>query len=55
MNPVRAGIVSKASDYLYSSASNYVDRESLIPVTVAGIPIINSLKCKGFDVDIMSW
>ncbi|NBA88296.1 transposase [Emticicia sp. CRIBPO] len=55
MNPVRAGIVSKASDYLYSSASNYVDRESLIPVTIAGMPIINPLKSKGFDVDIMSW
>jgi hypothetical protein len=40
MNPVRSGIVSKASDYLYSSASNYVGRLSLLDVTLADMPIL---------------
>jgi REP element-mobilizing transposase RayT len=31
-NPVRSGIVAKAEDYLYSSARNYADMESLLPV-----------------------
>jgi REP element-mobilizing transposase RayT len=55
MNPVRSGIVSKASDYLYSSASNYVGKESLLDVSLADNPIINPLKSSGFDVDIDLW
>jgi REP element-mobilizing transposase RayT len=31
-NPVRAGIVREASDYLYSSASNYQRRKGLIEI-----------------------
>jgi REP element-mobilizing transposase RayT len=31
-NPVRAGIVTQAEDYIYSSASNYADMESLLEV-----------------------
>lgn len=31
-NPVRAGIVERPQDYLYSSARNYVDLESVIDV-----------------------
>ena len=31
-NPVRAGIVTKAEDYLYSSARNYAGLESLLDV-----------------------
>ncbi len=31
-NPVRAGIVENPEDYLYSSARNYADLESLLPV-----------------------
>lgn len=31
-NPVRAGIVYKAEDYIYSSASNYAGLESLLEV-----------------------
>jgi len=31
-NPVRAGIVSKAEDYIYSSASNYIGRRGIIDV-----------------------
>jgi REP element-mobilizing transposase RayT len=32
LNPVRAGIVAKASDYLYSSASNYVNDTGLLEI-----------------------
>jgi len=31
-NPVRAGIVENPEDYLYSSARNYADLDSLLPV-----------------------
>ena len=31
-NPVRAGIVSRPEDYLYSSASNYAELDSIIEV-----------------------
>ncbi len=31
-NPVRAGIVARAEDYLYSSASNYADMDSVLNV-----------------------
>ena len=31
-NPVKAGIVEKAEDYLYSSARNYADLESVIEI-----------------------
>jgi REP element-mobilizing transposase RayT len=55
LNPVRAGIVSKASDYLYCSASNYLQKESLIPVTLPSNPIINPLKKSGYDIDIELW
>lgn len=55
MNPVRSGIVCKASDYLYSSASNYVFKEGLLSIRLADKPIINPLKNSGFDVDIGLW
>ena len=31
-NPVRAGLVKKETDYIYSSASNYSSFESIIPI-----------------------
>ena len=31
-NPVRAGIVAEAEDYLYSIARNYAEMESLIEI-----------------------
>ena len=31
-NPVRAGLVKKETDYIYSSASNYAGLESIIPI-----------------------
>ena len=45
LNPVRAGIVRKASDYIYSSASNYVhDNGVLEKVTLADNPVLDVLK-----------
>ena len=52
MNPVRAKLVAKASHYLYSSASNYVDNEGLINVEKMTNPIIDKAKndwTKDFD------
>jgi hypothetical protein len=43
MNPVRAGIVNKASEYIYSSASNYVNDQGLLEITKADNPIIDVL------------
>lgn len=44
LNPVRSGIVSKASHYLYSSVSNYVNNQGLLPITKVDNPIIDVLK-----------
>ena len=43
LNPVRAGIIEKASEYIYSSASNYVDGKGIIEVTLTDNPIVNVL------------
>ncbi len=40
LNPVRAGLVEKASHYIYSSASNYVNNTSLLSITKADNPIV---------------
>ncbi len=44
LNPVRAGIVKKASHYLYSSASNYVENKGLIEVELVDNLVIDVLK-----------
>lgn len=44
MNPVKAGIVKRPQDYIYSSASNYIDNEGLINITLADNPVIDTLK-----------
>jgi REP element-mobilizing transposase RayT len=44
MNPVRAGIVAKIDDYIYSSASNYVNGKGIIDVELAEIPKLNNRK-----------
>lgn len=44
LNPVRAGIVEKASHYRYSSASNYVNNEGLLNVEIVDNPVIDVLK-----------
>jgi REP element-mobilizing transposase RayT len=37
-NPVRAGIVEKPEDYLYSSARFYAGLECVLPVVDIGLP-----------------
>lgn len=54
LNPVRAGIVDKASHYLYSSASNYVDGKGLLEVEIVQNPVIDVLKPNAF-VNGLSW
>ncbi|WP_298780538.1 transposase [uncultured Polaribacter sp.] len=44
LNPVRAGIVEKASHYRYSSASNYVNNEGLVTIEIVDNPVIDVLK-----------
>jgi REP element-mobilizing transposase RayT len=41
LNPVRAGIVEKASQYIYSSATNYVFDTGLLKIEKADIPIVD--------------
>lgn len=48
LNPVRAGIVEKAQDYLYSSASNYVNGKGLIEIELADNPVIDVTKTSQF-------
>ncbi|CAN1563918.1 hypothetical protein MCETHM1_02796 [Flavobacteriaceae bacterium] len=43
LNPVRAGIVEKASQYIYSSASNYVNDTRLLKIEKADNPIVDVL------------
>ena len=42
-NPVKAAIVAKPQDYLFSSASNYVDGKGLIEIELVQAPIVNVL------------
>lgn len=50
MNPVSAGIVIKIEDYIYSSASNYVNGAGgIIEVELLEIPKIYVLKPSSFD------
>lgn len=45
LNPVRAGFVVRASDYVYSSASNYIEGNGILnEVSLAGNPIADVLK-----------
>jgi hypothetical protein len=48
LNPVRAGIVEKASQYIYSSASNYVSDSGLLKIEKATIPILDVLNLNNF-------
>ena len=48
LNPVRAGIVSKASEYMYSSASNYVKDEGLLSIILVDNPVVNTLNTSVF-------
>jgi REP element-mobilizing transposase RayT len=54
LNPVRAGIVEKASHYLYSSASNYVNGKGLLEIEIAQNPVIDVLNPNAF-ANGLSW
>lgn len=41
LNPVRAGLVEKASHFIYSSASNYVNDSGLIEIEKADNPVVD--------------
>lgn len=45
-NPVRAGLVAKASEYMYSSAVNYVNDSGLLEIEKVDHPIVNVLDPK---------
>lgn len=53
MNPVRAGIVNKASEYRYSSASNYVSGEGLLNFELPSNPIIDVTKKYRYNFEMM--
>ncbi|MEX2350761.1 MAG: transposase [Flavobacteriaceae bacterium] len=45
LNPVRAGIVERGSQYLYSSASNYLHEKGILAsITVPEPPVVDVLK-----------
>jgi hypothetical protein len=48
LNPVRAGIVEKASQYIYSSASNYVYDTGLLKIEKADNSIVDVLNSNSF-------
>lgn len=49
MNPVRSGVVSKIEDYIYSSASNYIEGKGLVNVTLVENKIVNVHQKSSFD------
>jgi len=40
---MRAGLVTKASDYIYSSAGNYINDSGVLEIKKVDNPIINVL------------
>lgn len=54
LNPVRAGLVEKASDYRYSSATNYVKHEGKVKISLLDNPVVSVLKPNSFWKSI-SW
>lgn len=55
MNPVRAGIVKRASEYVYSSASNYVNGNGILEIELPSNPIVDATKFSGYHLDIEEW
>ena len=47
-NPVRAGIVSSPQNYIYSSATNYIDGKGILDVEIIQIPVVNVLNSNSF-------
>ncbi|MFT7419295.1 MAG: hypothetical protein ACI9QN_000213 [Arcticibacterium sp.] len=54
-NPVRAGVVDRASGYIYIQvAFNYTQNRGLVLVEMPSPPIVNPLK-KGYHIDVEDW
>ncbi len=49
LNPTRAGIVEKGSQYIYSTASNYDYDSGLLKIEKADIPIVDVLILINFN------
>jgi hypothetical protein len=45
---LRSWVVSNPQDYIYSSASNYVDGKGIVEVEIVQIPVVNVLKSSSF-------
>lgn len=50
LNPVRAGLVAKASEYIYSSAGNYVNDSGLLEIEKVDNPIVNVLDARSITL-----
>lgn len=48
LNPVRSGLVAKASAYMYSNASNYVNDYGLLTIEKADNPVADVLDSNSF-------
>ena len=48
LNPVRAGLIEKTSQYIYSSASNYINDTGLLQIEKADNPVIDVLNLNAF-------
>jgi len=53
LNPVRSGVVEKASHYLYSSATNYVKGNGILEITLADNPVIDGNNNTAFGKSIV--
>ena len=48
-NPVRAGIVEKPEEYIYSSAGNYINNKGIIAIECVQNPIVDVSKPNSFE------
>jgi len=48
LNPVPVGLFEKASQYIYSSASNYVLDTGLLKIQKADVPIVDTQNTNNF-------
>ena len=49
LNPVRAGLVVKTSEYIYSSSSNYTNGEGILIIEKVDNPVVAVLKSNSFN------
>jgi hypothetical protein len=51
-NPIRAGIVNKAQDYIYSSASNYINGKGILDVELVDSLVTDTSKTSSIRRDM---